>query len=79
MEEYVRKNSITQWHPVGTCRMSSRANFLSVVDDRCRVAGVTALRVIDASVMPEHPSGNTQAPVMAIAEIASNMMVEDQG
>ncbi len=77
LEEYVRKNSITQWHPVGTCRMSSRANFLSVVDDRCRVAGVTALRVIDASVMPEHPSGNTQAPVMAIAEIASNMMVED--
>lgn len=77
LEEYVRKNSISQWHPVGTCRMSSRADFLSVVDDRCRVSGVNALRVIDASVMPEHPSGNTQAPTMAIAEIASNMVLED--
>lgn len=77
LEEYVRKNSISQWHPVGTCRMSSRADFLSVVDERCRVRGVNALRVIDASIMPEHPSGNTQAPVMAIAEIASNMVLED--
>jgi choline dehydrogenase len=77
LEDYVRKNSISQWHPVGTCRMSSRPDFLSVVDDRCRVSGVTALRVIDASVMPEHPSGNTQAPTMAVAEIASNMVVED--
>lgn len=77
LEDYVRKNSISQWHPVGTCRMSSPADFLSVVDDRCGVSGVTALRVIDASIMPEHPSGNTQAPVMAIAEIASNMVVED--
>ncbi len=77
LEEYVRKNSISQWHPVGTCRMSSRADSHSVVDDRCRVSGVNALRVIDASIMPEHPSGNTQAPTMAIAEIASNMVLED--
>jgi choline dehydrogenase len=77
LETYIRKNCISQWHPVGTCRMNSDSDFLSVVDDRCRVRGVRGLRVIDASVMPELPSGNTQAPTMAIAEIASNMVVED--
>jgi choline dehydrogenase len=77
LEDYVRKNCFSQWHPVGTCRMSSRADLLSVVDDRCRVRGLNALRVIDASVMPELPSGNTQAPTMAIAEIASSMVLED--
>jgi choline dehydrogenase len=57
--------------------MSSRADLLTVVNDRCRVFGVSGLRVIDASIMPELPSGNTQAPTMAIAEIGSNMVVED--
>lgn len=57
--------------------MNSDSDFFSVVDDRCRVRGVRGLRVIDASVMPELPRGNTQAPTMAIAEIASNLVVED--
>jgi len=77
LEDFVRKNCISQWHPIGTCRMSSDTHLLSVVDNRCRVRGVTGLRVIDASIMPELPSGNTQAPTMAIAEIASNMVLED--
>jgi len=77
LEDFVRKNCISQWHPIGTCRMSSDTHLLSVVDNRCRVRGVTGLRVIDASIMPELASGNTQAPTMAIAEIASNMVLED--
>jgi choline dehydrogenase len=77
LEDFVGKNCISQWHPIGTCRMSSDNDLLSVVDNRCRVGGVTGLRVIDASIMPELPSGNTQAPTMAIAEIASNMVLED--
>ena len=60
----------TIFHPVGTAAMGS------VVDARLRVAGVGALRVIDASVMPRITSGNTNAPVMMIAEKGAEMVLE---
>jgi choline dehydrogenase len=56
----------TIFHPVGTCKMGQDA--MATVDDRLRVHGVDALRVIDASVMPRIPSGNTNAPTIVIAE-----------
>jgi choline dehydrogenase len=56
----------TIFHPVGSCRMGR--DPLAVVDDRLRVHGVAALRVIDASVMPHITSGNTNAPTYVIAE-----------
>ena len=66
------------WHPVATCKMGRHSDFLCVVDNRCRVrGGVSGLRVIDASVIPELPSGNTQAPTMAVADIASDLVLED--
>jgi len=71
-----RKLSRCGLHGVGTCRMGSDAN--AVVDARLRVQGVSALRVVDCSVMPGLVSGNTNGPAMALGWHASNLIIEDQ-
>jgi choline dehydrogenase-like flavoprotein len=62
-------------HAVGTCKMGN--DGMAVLDGRLRVRGVDALRVADCSIFPEQLSGNTNAPVMAAAWRASEMLLED--
>ena len=68
----------TIFHPVGTCRMGPAGHPASVVDARLRVHGVGGLRVVDASVMPTITSGNTNSPVLMIAEKAAIMIRADR-
>ena len=70
IEEFVRANAETIYHPVGTCKMGS--DEFAVVDDRLRVRGVENLRVVDASVMPTLIGGNTNAPTIMIADKISD-------
>lgn len=72
LENFVRRTASTTWHPVGTCKMGQ--DDMAVVDAQLRVHGVDGLRIVDASVMPTIVSGNTNAPVMMIAEKAADLI-----
>jgi len=73
LDAYIRATSGVTQHPVGTCSMGTGAE--AVLDPQLRVRGVTGLRVVDASVMPTVPGGNTNAATVMIAEKASDMIL----
>lgn len=68
----------TIFHPVGTCRMGSASDPMAVVDFRLRCHKVPGLRIADASIMPSITSGNTNSPVLMIAEKAAEMILADR-
>ncbi|MFS1523033.1 GMC family oxidoreductase [Microbulbifer sp. 2304DJ12-6] len=74
IEHFIRQNAETIYHPAGTCKMGN--DELAVVDAELKVHGVDGLRVVDASIMPTLISGNTNAPVIAIAEKAADLILQ---
>jgi choline dehydrogenase len=80
VREFIRREIGTLYHPVGTCAMGgdsrlAATKITSVVDPELRVRGVQGLRVVDASVMPAVPRGNTNAPTIAVAERAADLII----
>ena len=77
LAEHVRDNVAGTFHPVGTCRMGAASDRSAVVDAVGRVRGIAGLRVIDASIMPTVPRGNTNIPTIMAAEKISAAMVDE--
>ena len=71
--EFIRRKAETVYHPVGTCRMGNDDH--AVGDSELRVHGIAGLRVVDASIMPKLPTGNTNAPTIMIAERAADLVL----
>ena len=77
LENFCKRTVKTNWHPVGTCKMGKENDQYAVLDNKLRVYGVENLRVFDVSMMPRLVSGNTNAPAMAIANHATNILLRD--
>ena len=78
LRRFVLDNVTTNHHPVGTCKLGPASDKMAVVDGNFKVYGTSNLRIIDASVFPNPPSGNINAPTMTMALIASQKLLREQ-
>lgn len=76
LDEFVRREVESAYHPCGTCRMGSSSDPLAVVDERCQVIGVEGLSVVDSSVFPKITNGNLNAPTLMVAEKAADHLLD---
>ncbi|UZE26074.1 choline dehydrogenase [Pseudomonas sp. B21-056] len=76
MDEFIREDAASAYHPCGTCKMGQKKDPMAVVDSQLRVLGVDNLRVIDASVFPSVPSANINAATIMLAEKASDILLK---
>ncbi len=74
IDAHIRNTAITVHHPAGTCKMGAEGDALAVVDPQLKLRGIAALRIVDASVMPDLVSGNINAAVIMIAERAAELI-----
>jgi Choline dehydrogenase and related flavoproteins len=72
---YCKKMVKTNWHPVGTCKMGNENDEMAVLNTKLQVRGIKNLRVFDVSMMPNIVSANTNAPAMAIADKATELLL----
>ena len=75
IDDWVRQNVESAYHPSCTCRMGAIEDATAVLDSACRVKGVESLRVVDSSVFPEITNGNLNAPTIMLAERAADMIL----
>jgi choline dehydrogenase len=75
LDEYIKSNAETAYHPCGTLKMG--VDKMAVVDENLKIHGLQNIRVVDASVMPEIPSGNLNAPTLMIAEKSSDLILNN--
>ena len=79
VDAHIRNTAITVHHPAGTCKMGGETEEFAVVDTHLKLRGIEALRVVDASVMPDLVSGNINAAVVMIAEKAADLIRGERG
>jgi choline dehydrogenase len=72
IDGFIREHCESAYHPCGTCRMGSPKDPMAVVDPECRVIGISNLRVVDSSIMPQVTNGNLNAPTIMIGEKAAD-------
>ncbi|ELA9209662.1 choline dehydrogenase [Vibrio parahaemolyticus] len=75
IDEWVKQNVESAYHPSCSCKMGSDDDPLAVLDEQCQVRGIQGLRVVDSSIFPTIPNGNLNAPTIMVAERAADMIL----
>lgn len=75
IDEWVKNNVESAYHPSCTCKMGAKSDALAVVDPQCRVIGIESLRIADSSIFPTITNGNLNAPTIMVAEKAADVIL----